>query len=89
MLPPEHKGHVDTRMWYKVRWKDNPHPEAAQWNGITGKVDLMMDEDLERYRNFVEITESIRTDTCVTGLALRFGQLDERRIDEWIVKNKK
>lgn len=89
MLPAEHKGHIETRMWYKVRWKDNPHPEIDSWNGIIGKTDLMMDEDLERFRNFVDIIEPVRTETCVTGLALRFGQLTEDRIDDWIRKNRK
>ena len=89
MLPPEHKGHIETRMWYKIIWKDNPHPELSQWNGTAGKIDLMMDEDLARYKDFVDVLESVRTDTCVTGLSLRFGQLTEAQVDDWIKKNKK
>ena len=89
MLPAEHKGHIETRKWYKVRWKDNPHPELPAWSGIAGKTDLMMDEDFERYKNFVEVLETVRVETCVTGLALSFGRLTEDKIDEWIAENRK
>ena len=89
MLPAEHKGHVETRLWYKVKWTRNPYPERQEWRDIEGKTDLMMDEDLERFRNFVEVVETVSVEKCTTGLSLAFGRLDEKRIDEWIARNRK
>jgi hypothetical protein len=89
MLPAEHKGHVETRKWYKIRWKNNPHPELSQWSRIEGKIDLIIDEDLERYRDFVDVIEAVRAETCATGLSLSFGRVTEEQVDGWIVKNKK
>lgn len=89
MLPPEHMGHTKTRGWYKVRWTKNPYPERDEWKGVEGKTDLVMDEDLERYKDFIEIIEAVRADTCVTGLSLRFGAVTEQQVDDWIRMNRK
>ena len=89
MLPAEHTGRTQTRNWYKVRWLKNPHPSERKWDGIEGRTDLMIDEDIERYKGFVDIIETVRADTCATGLSLAFGKLTERQVDDWIKRNRK
>ena len=88
MLPAEHKGFIEKRLWHKVRWVDNPHPGDAKWDNIAGKTDLMMDEDLKNYKDSVEILDSVKTEKCETGLAIRFGVTNESGIDNWIKRHK-
>jgi len=87
MLPAEHSGNVEFRKWYKVRWLTSPHPGDAKWEGIAGRIDLIMDEDLGNYREHVEIIDCARAKKCASGLPLGFGKLSEERIDEWMRMN--
>jgi len=87
MLPPEHKGFIEKRVWHKVKWAKNPYPDRTQWVGIEGKFDLMADEDLERFRDFVEIIKTIEVPKCETALGLRFGVTKEEDINNWIEKH--
>jgi len=88
MLPPEHKSFIEKRTWYKVRWVANPHPNDAKWKDITGKTDLMMDEDLKNYKDFIKILDSVKTEKCETGLSIKFGITNESDIDKWIKRHK-
>lgn len=83
-MPAEHRGFVEKRAWHKIRWVKNPYPGRSEWEYIEGKFDLMTDEDLENFRNFVEVIKTIGVPKCETGLSLRFGATSEDEIDAWI-----
>jgi len=87
-LPPEHAGHTKTRLWHKVRWMKSPDSCDPSLDRITGRVDLLMDEDLKDYKDFVEILRTERVETCKTGLALGIGRVEEKDVDEWLEANK-
>lgn len=82
MLPPEHRGFVDKRTWYKVKWIKNPPSEKLE-----GKIDLVREEDFAEIKRFVEILESVRTEKCAAGICLGYGKTSEKEIDMWIREN--
>ena len=71
-FPAEHFGAVQTRKWFKVKWKSD------------GKLDLLIDEDFERSKNHVITLKEIKTDKCAEGLRKINTEKD---IDDWIIKN--
>ncbi len=68
-----HKGRVRQRLWYKVKWKSDQ-----------GKFDLIMDEDLDKFKPFVEILSEIKTELCVAWKPKPKDRHNEQKIDEWI-----
>lgn len=87
MMPSEHRGFVEKRVWYKVKWARNPYNEKEDWKNIEGKFDLMTEEDLEKFKDFITIIRSAAVPKCETGLSLRFGATSEEDIDNWIKKH--
>ncbi len=87
-FPAEHKGFVEKRKWYKVRWLKNPHPDNPGWKGIEGKADMMMEEDYDNFKQFVDVLDTIVTAKCNTAPGLRFGATPEEVIDKWVAENK-
>lgn len=80
-FPSEHFGSVKKRTWFKVKWTGNP-PGLD----VEGKYDLLMETDVQKYRDFLEIVKEIKTAECTRGLPVGFGK-SEREVDEWITKN--
>ncbi len=79
-----HNGFVQKRTWHKIKWLRNlPNKNYA------GKFDLFTDEDLERYKEFVEVIETFKTDKCATGVSYDFGMTSKEKINEWIRSNRK
>ncbi|MBI2138685.1 hypothetical protein HYU13_03795 [Candidatus Woesearchaeota archaeon] len=83
MAIPEHMGFVQKRTWHKIKWLKNPAKMRVE-----GKFDIFDDEDLAKYKDFVEVIETFRTDMCATGVGYDFGKTDEGKIDAWIRENK-
>lgn len=79
-----HDGFVQKREWHKIKWLKNP-PNMQ----VEGKLDIFDGEDLAKYRDFVEVMETFRTDMCATGLAFGFGKSSLEEIDAWIKENKR
>lgn len=86
MFPAEHKGFVEKRKWYKVRWIKQPPGEA---NHLIGKTDLLMDIQYEEYKDYVEVLSEMHVPKCNAGLPLGFGKHSEAAIDKWIEENTK
>ena len=80
MSIPEHMGFVQKRTWHKIKWIKGENE---------GKIDLFDDEDLVKYRDFVKVLETFKTDMCTTGVAFGFGRTSEDQIDKWIKENKR
>ena len=80
-FPSQHLGSVKKRTWFKVRWMRNP-PGLT----VEGGYDLLMEADVQKYGDFVEIVKEIKTAECTRGLRIGFGK-KEKEVDEWIEKN--
>lgn len=76
---PEHTGFMQKRTWHKIKWIKGKHE---------GRFDIFDDEDLEKYKNGVEVIETFKTDLCTTGVSMEFGKTSKEKIDEWIRENK-
>ena len=81
-FPAEHFGSLKKRIWYKVKWMKNP-PDRE----VKGKFDLLMQEDFEKYKNYLHVIEKVQTDSCASGLPVGFGKPEEE-VDTWIAKNR-
>jgi len=71
-FPSEHYGTVQTRKWYKIKWKSD------------NKLDLLIDEDYKKSKNNVIVLQEIKTDKCAVGLQKINSEKD---VDEWIKNN--
>ena len=86
-LPAEHKGFAEKRVWYKIKWIKNPKPEKPEWKHVEGKIDLMPEEDLEKFKGFIEILQTFKSPKCNPGIRLSYGHTSEKEIEEWIKNN--
>lgn len=75
-----HEGFVQKRTWHKIKWISGIHK---------GKFDLFDGDDLEKYRDSVQIIETFKTDMCSAGVSMDFGRIPEEKIDRWIKENKR
>lgn len=81
-FPAEHFGALRKRTWYKVRWLRNP-PGLR----LAGTFDLLLPELCRKYKEFVEILDTVQTEECAVGLPIGFGK-PEAEVDAWIQKNR-
>ena len=75
----KHEGFVQKRTWHKIKWTRGDH---------AGKFDVFDDDDLAKYKDFVEVVETFKTDLCATGVSYAFGRTSEEQINKWIRENR-